>query len=165
MPRVEADAHIPLPPHQLWELMRNTFLRPRWDLSVREVVRDDGTVPGTTTRLHYVAPLPLRLQWRWEGEYVSFQAPHTTSVRMVKGSLLRPFRSLVGTWLLRSEGDGTLLKIVVSFEPRFTFPFSGPLMVRYVRMILHKSLHSLRLLAVEWAENTGHADRKGAPYE
>ncbi len=160
MPKVEADTHIPLPPDQLWELMRDLTLRPRWDLTVREVVRDDGAVPGTTTRLYYVAPLPLRLRWRWEGEYVSFQAPHTTSVRMVRGSLFRPFRSLVGTWLLRSEGDGTLLKMVVSFEPRFTFPFLGPLMIRSVRMLLHKSLYRLRLLAVQWAEN-GHADQKG----
>ena len=145
--RVEAETHIPLSPSDLWELMRDVALRPHWDATVRSVVREDGDKEGMTTRLYYVAPLPLGFRWSWEGEYASFQPPHTSSVRMMKGSSLRPFKSLAGTWILRPDGEGTLLRIVVSFEPRLSFPFWRPVMTCYTRTLLLRSLHRLRMMA------------------
>ena len=155
MPRVQAESYIPIPPLALWELMRNLTLRPKWDASILQVSRDELNVGKASSHLHYVAPLMLGLQWKWEGEYVSFQAPTRTSIRMVKGSFFRPFRNLVGSWVLQPKGYGTQLKLVVSFEPRFRFPFWGPLMTSRLRSILQRSLKQLQLLTTKRGDTYG----------
>lgn len=95
--------------------------------------------------LRYAAPLALGMIWRWEGEYVTFDPPARSAVRMRHGSALRPFRKLAGSWTLRPDGEGTLLRISVQFEPRVRL-LEG-LMARRVSRITADSLVRLRRLA------------------
>ena len=142
--RAEAEAIIPLAPDELWELMRDVDRRPRWDASVKRVKRARPSPSEETERLYFTAPLFLGLTWSWEGEYVSFKGPQTSAVKMVKGSLLRPFSALVGTWLLAPREEGTNLRLIVSFKPRIGLPLSRILATYRVKTILARTLRDLR---------------------
>ena len=146
MHRVEETIVVPLECLCTWELMRDLELRPGWDATIVQVRREAISPGGATIHLYYTAPLFLGLSWRWEGEYVSFQAPFHTAVRMVWGSMLRPFKSLVGTWRLQSHGKGTQVSLIVSFEPRWPLPFLGRIMGRRMRRLLARSLVHLRAI-------------------
>ncbi len=149
MAKVAQSAHIPLAPVRLWELMRDLDRRPQWDPSVRELTRAARLVPDGATILHYTAPLALGLTWRWEGEYVTFDPPERSAVRMLHGSALRPFRQLAGSWTLTPDGPGTLLRISVQFEPRLRL-LEG-LLARRVSKIVDDSLARLGRLAAGFA--------------
>jgi len=145
MAKVTQSAHIPLAPVRLWTLMCDLERRPQWDRSVRELTREARLDPAGDTVLRYTAPLALGLTWRWEGEYVTFDPPARSAVQMLHGSALRPFRQLAGSWTLRPDGQGTLLRISVRFEPRLRL-LEG-LMARRVSTITADSLVRLRRLA------------------
>jgi hypothetical protein len=147
MAKVAQSAHSPLAPARLWALMRDLERRPQWDRSVCELTREARLVPNGATILQYTAPLALGLTWRWEGGYVTFDPPARSSVRMLRGSALRPFRQLAGSWTLRPDGQGTLLRISVQFEPRLRL--LEALVARRVSKITSDSLVRLGRLAAD----------------
>lgn len=147
MPKVVRSAQIPLPPDKLWTIMRDVNMRPRWDVSVCRLEREDGSNVNATTLLRYTAPLMLGLTWRWEGEYSSYNPPERSAVRMQWGSMFRPFRKLAGSWILTPDEQGTLLKITVQFEPRIAL-FEG-LVTRRVSRVTTESLIRLRQLTMD----------------
>lgn len=149
MPRIEETIVVPLSPMETWELMRNLELRPRWDVTIRQVSRRTVSSSDDTLRLYYTAPLFLGLCWCWEGEYISYQPPYRTAVSMYRGSYLRPFKRLVGTWILESFGEVTQVRMIVSFEPRLPLPFLGKIMGYRMRRLLARSLLALRVLGTD----------------
>lgn len=149
MAKVVRSTHIPLPPDQLWDIMRDVNTRPRWDVSVCRLEREDGVDTNGAAILRYTAPLVLGLTWRWDGEYISYHPPERSAVRMQWGSMFRPFRQLAGSWILTPDEQGTLLKITVQFEPRIRL-LEG-LMTRRVSRVATESLTRLRQLTVNSA--------------
>lgn len=152
MPKVEEQIIIAAPLDAVWELVRDTARRPQWDRSVRSVVRIEGGDPADT-RFYYVAPLALGLTWRWEGKYAVFHDHKRAAVQLVRGSLLRPFKRLAGTWLLAPHDRGTLLTMTINFEPRLSA--LGGFMAWRVRRILRQSLTNLKGIAEEELGNRG----------
>ena len=140
MRRVQENRIIPIPPMQTWDLMRNLDLRPKWDRTILSVSRDEEF-------LYYVAPALLGLHWLWKGEYITFEPPLRSAVRMAWGSRLRPFKYLVGSWILRPRESVTDLTMIVSFEPRLPLPMLGRIMEMRVKSLLKKSLSNLSNLA------------------
>ena len=147
MPKVVRSAQIPLPPDKLWTIMRDVNMRPRWDVSVCRLEREDGADVTATAILRYTAPLMLGLTWRWQGEYSSYNPPERSAVRMQWGSMFRPFRKLAGSWILTPDEQGTLLKITVQFEPRIAL-FEG-LVTRRVSRVTTESLIRLQQLTMD----------------
>ena len=70
---------------------------------------------------------------------------------MVSGSIIRPFKSLVGTWIITPSGMNTMLTMNISFEPRFPIPLLGMFMKRRVKKLLRKSLSAFSKVAAEHA--------------
>ena len=149
MPRIEEAIVVPLSAVETWELMRNLELRPSWDVTILQVSRHTVGSSDDTLRLYYTAPLFLGLNWSWEGEYISYQPPSRTAVRMHRGSFFRPFKRLVGTWILESIGEVTQVRMIVSFEPRLPLPFLGKIMGYRMRRLLGRSLLALRVLGTD----------------
>tara|TARA_B100001146_G_C16102588_1_gene400073 strand:+ start:77 stop:553 length:477 start_codon:yes stop_codon:yes gene_type:complete len=141
MDRVQDSQLIPVHPEDTWNLIRDLELRPIWDETVSQVRRDGNF-------LYYVAPLFIGLNWYWTGEYVTFDPPNRSAIKMVSGSSNRPFKSLVGTWIITPSDQNTLLSMNISFEPRFPIPLLGLFMRRRVKKLLRKSLSQLSDLAV-----------------
>ena len=133
MYRVQDSELIPVPVEDAWALMRNLSLRPVWDATVRKVDRDENF-------LYYTAPFFMGLNWHWIGEYITFDPPNRSAIRMVSGSINRPFKSLVGTWIITPSTINTILTMNISFEPRIPIPLLGILMKRRVKKLIRKSL-------------------------
>ena len=133
MYRVQDSEFIPMHPEDTWNLIRDLELRPIWDETVSKVQRDDKF-------LYYVAPLFMGLNWYWQGEYVTFDPPNKSAIKMFSGSANRPFKTLVGTWIISPSDEHSLLSMNISFEPRFPIPFIGLFMRRRVKKLLRKSL-------------------------
>ena len=144
MAKVEERIVIRVPVDRLWDLVRDPARRPQWDRSVQSVQRLESADP-LEARFFYVAPLALGLTWRWEGRYAVFHDHKRAAVQMERGSLLRPFRRLAGTWLLAEHSQGTLLTMNVNFEPRLRI--MGPFVARRVQRVLRQSLARLKVLA------------------
>ncbi len=126
-----------------WNLIRDLSLRPVWDQTVSKVDRDENL-------LYYVAPLFLGLSWYWTGEYITFEPPNRSAIRMIYGSITRPFKSLVGTWIITPRDDrNAMLTMNISFEPRIPIPLLDILMRGRVKKLLRKSLSKLSHLASE----------------
>ena len=144
MHRVQDSELITISAEDTWNLIRDLNVRPIWDETVSKVERDDNF-------LYYVAPLLMGFKWYWKGEYITFDPPSRSAIRMVSGSIIRPFKSLVGTWIITPSGMNTMLTMNISFEPRFPIPLLGMLMKRRVKKLLRKSLSAFSKVAAEHA--------------
>ena len=150
MPRVARSIDVSLSPECTWDLMTDLNLRPCWDESILEVQRGKLDHHRYSEGLSYKAPLLGWVSWHWEGVYASFDPPYRSAVRMVWGSRLKPFRTLVGTWLLSGHGSGTNVRMIVSFEPRVQLPVLGKVMGYMVKAVLARSLNNLRNLSIDY---------------
>ena len=143
MQRIQDSELIPMSAEDTWNLIRDLSLRPVWDQTVSKVDRDENL-------LHYVAPLFLGLSWYWTGEYITFEPPNRSAIKMIYGSITRPFKSLVGTWIVTPRDDrNAMLTMNISFEPRIPIPLLDILMRGRVKKLLRKSLSKLSSLASE----------------
>jgi ribosome-associated toxin RatA of RatAB toxin-antitoxin module len=147
MAKVTHSTYIPLAPDKLWNLMCDLDQRPKWDPSVLTLKREGEGTPHRQPTLYYTAPLAFGLTWSWEGEYVVLDPPEQSAVRMRRGSFLRPFRQLAGSWRLTPDGSGTKLQIIVNFEPRVAL--LAPLMARRVSKVTTESLRRLAALGTD----------------
>ena len=143
MQRIQDSELIPMNAEDTWNLIRDLSLRPVWDQPVSKVDRDENL-------LHYVAPLFLGLSWYWTGEYITFEPPNRSAIKMIYGSVTRPFKSLVGTWIVTPRDDrNAMLTMNISFEPRIPIPLLDIFMRGRVKKLLRKSLSKLSSLASE----------------
>ena len=143
MQRIQDSELIPMNAEDTWNLIRDLSLRPVWDQTVSKVDRDENL-------LHYVAPLFLGLSWYWTGEYITFEPPNRSAIKMIYGSITRPFKSLVGTWIVTPRDDrNAMLTMNISFEPRIPIPLLDIFMRGRVKKLLRKSLSKLSSLASE----------------
>ena len=79
----------------------------------------------------------------WEGRYVVYDPPRRSAVQMVRASRLSPVRRLAGTWVVRTEDDGSYVEMIVQFESRL--PFVTELLSRRIKKVLERSLIQLEL--------------------
>ena len=149
MPRIERDIVVPLNLLDTWDLMSNVELRPIWDATIIQVIKSTDVSNSAVVKLEYHAPLIFGLRWKWEGAYVSYQPPERTAVRMMWGSIFRPFKSLVGTWALDDVGASTQVRIIVNFEARWPIPLLDIFMTLRMNRLLRRSLHALRQLTLD----------------
>lgn len=140
MYRIEDSELIPMSAEDTWNLIRDLSIRPAWDKTVRKVERDENV-------LYYTAPLFMGLEWHWIGEYITFDPPNRSAIKMVSGSFSRPFKNLVGTWIVTPSNMNTILTMNISFEPRIPIPLLGILMRRRVKKLVRKSLSRLSKIA------------------
>gem|GEM_PF-1164377 len=140
MYRIQESEIIPISNDNTWDLMRDLDLRPQWDSTVSHVSRDEQF-------LYYTAPLISGFSWHWIGEYITFEPPTRSAVKMISGSLHRPFANLIGSWILKPHGSETLLTMNISFEPRLNLPFLPAIMGRRIRRLTVESMSKLASLA------------------
>ena len=108
-----------------------------WDTFLKKAELIEGmTKAGKGVKAYCVAKNGLGM----ETEYVSFNRPKVTSVKMTKGPFL--FKTFLGSWTFKElKQDLTEVTFLYSFELRF--PFS--LMTYYIKRNLQKNVRQ-RLL-------------------
>ena len=88
-------------PAQLFALTQDYSRRLEWDPFLKEAYLLDGaTETGVGVRANCVAKSGLAM----ETEYISFNPPQTTAVKMTKGPWF--IESFSGSWRFREEGEG-----------------------------------------------------------
>lgn len=91
--------------------------RLKWDTFLKRAELTEGaTAAGKDVKAYCVAKNGLGM----ETEYVSFNRPKATAIRMIKGPFL--FRSFLGSWTFKEqEPQKTEVIFLYSFELRFPF--------------------------------------------
>ena len=87
-----------------------------WDIFLKRAELIEGAKAGKGVRAYCVAKNGLGM----ETEYVSFNRPTVTAVRMTKGPFL--FKTFLGLWTFKKFTQGiTEVTFLYSFELRFPF--------------------------------------------
>jgi len=105
-------------PEAIFDLTQNYDRRLDWDtFLVKAQLIEGASAAGKGVRACCVAHNGLAM----ETEYVSFNRPKVTAIKMTKGPHL--FKSFHGSWVFKPEGEGkTCVTFLYAFK--FRFPFS-----------------------------------------
>lgn len=118
MARIEVSIDIAAPRTDVFRFCHNLNHRPEWDERVIGV--------------ELITPAPLRrgsliridvgrsgeFQFTWEGEYVSYQLPSSSTVNVIDAAPSSSFKTGTEHWDFSQTANGTHLSIVWEYEPR-----------------------------------------------
>lgn len=104
-------------PEDVFDFTQDYTARLRWDSFLKRAeLMNDATVADKGVRAYCVAKNGLGMVT----EYVSFNRPKATAVKMISGPFL--FRSFAGSWSFKPQNDDrTQVIFLYSFELRFPF--------------------------------------------
>jgi ribosome-associated toxin RatA of RatAB toxin-antitoxin module len=78
-----------------------------------------------------------------ETEYVSFNRPKTTAIKMTRGPFF--FKTFLGSWMFKDVGDGqTEVTFLYSFQLTFPFNLVTPIIKNNLRRNVRKRLLDLK---------------------
>lgn len=81
-----------------------------------------------------------------ETEYVTFNRPKATAIKMTKGPFM--FKSFLGSWVFRESGhQQTEVTFIYSFQLRFPFSLVVPFIKNSLRRNVRKRLDDLKMCA------------------
>jgi ribosome-associated toxin RatA of RatAB toxin-antitoxin module len=112
-----------------------------WDSFLKKADLIEGaTTAGKGVKAHCVAKNGLGMVT----EYVSFNKPRATAIKMTKGPLM--FKSFSGSWTFKEiQTDLTEVIFLYSFRLRFPFNLAKRLIKRYLRSNVRKRLEDLKI--------------------
>lgn len=118
MPRIEEQIDVAAPPTALFRLCHDAARRPEWDERVVsvELLTPQPTRAGTLLVIdarHSNGPV-----FSWEAEYVSFQFPSRSELRVIDAAPSAWFSASREEWQFSSVGDGARFTLVWDYEPR-----------------------------------------------
>jgi uncharacterized protein YndB with AHSA1/START domain len=133
MPMVESHATVAAPPADVFAFLHDPAQRPVWDVSV-DLCNLEGEAVAAGSRLHLRG---RRKAPSWVGEYVEFDPPRRSVLRLVDGVGM-PFSDYRQTVEVAADGGGAAVRIRLDYAVR------GPLVLieRFtVRGRLARALH------------------------
>jgi ribosome-associated toxin RatA of RatAB toxin-antitoxin module len=87
-----------------------------------------------------------------ETEYVTFNRPKTTAIKMTKGPYL--FKSFLGSWVFNESGPSqTEVTFLYSFKLRFPFSLIVAVIKNNFRRNVRKRLNDLKICAEKGFDN------------
>jgi ribosome-associated toxin RatA of RatAB toxin-antitoxin module len=128
-------------PEALFALTQDYGRRLEWDPFLKEARLVGGAAEsGVGVRAYCVARSGLAM----ETEYVSFQPPRVTAVKMTRGPWI--IESFAGSWRFVPEGDATrvIFKYQVRARPRWLALLLTPLLTRVFAHDVRKRLAGLK---------------------
>jgi len=117
---------------QIFHFTQDYDRRLSWDTFLTQAYLINGaTEADTGVKAYCVAKNGLGM----ETEYVSFQPPKVTAIKMTKGPYL--FRSFLGSWTFKKRADNeTEVVFLYAFSLRFPFNMMG----RMIKMVLQNNV-------------------------
>jgi hypothetical protein len=121
MARIEASIEIAAPRIDVFRFCHNLDRRSEWDERVVDV--------------EWITPLPVhrgslirvdagrsgRFQFTWEAEYISYQLPSGSTIRVIDAAPSSPFKSGTEDWEFSQTAHGTRFTVVWEYQPRGFF--------------------------------------------
>ncbi len=113
------------PQAKVFEYLHDPAARGSWDAAV-DLSRLEGDRVAAGARLHLRG---RRTAPSWVGEYVAYQPPRRSELRLVEGVGM-PFRSFSQTIELRRSGGGTEVLLRTAYEPAGPMRLLEPIILR-----------------------------------
>ncbi|HJP62191.1 MAG TPA: SRPBCC family protein [Mucilaginibacter sp.] len=131
------------PPPFVFDYTQDYANRLSWDTFLKEAVLIDGAEQaGVGVKAWCVARNGLGM----ETEYVTFNRPKTTAIKMTKGPFM--FKSFLGSWVFRESGhQQTEVIFIYSFQLRFPFSLVKPFIKNNLQSNVRKRLSDLKMCA------------------
>lgn len=114
--------------------------RLKWDGFLKRAELIEGaTVAGKGAKAYCVAKNGLGMVT----EYITFNRPKVTAVKMTKGPFM--FKSFLGSWTFRAiDKNNTEITFLYSYQLRFPFNFFGSLIKKNLQNNVRKRLKCLK---------------------
>lgn len=137
--KITASIQIAATPEQVFDYTQDYGKRLSWDTFLK-VARLEGTgLAGQGVRAWCVSKHGLGM----ETEYVSYNRPKVTAVKMTKGPLM--FKTFAGSWKFdAAENAGTIVTFTYSWSLRFPFNLIGPLLFWVLLSNVEQRLRDLK---------------------
>ena len=127
-------------PAAVFDFTQDYASRLVWDTFLRKAVLVEGaTSAALGVKAYCVAKNGLGM----ETEYVSFNRPRVTAVKMTKGPFL--FSSFIGSWNFKELPEGaTEVTFLYSFGLRFPFTLVAPIIKQNLQSNVRQRLRDLK---------------------
>jgi len=127
-------------PEFVFDYTQDYTKRLAWDtFLIKADLINGATEAGVGVRAWCVARNGLGM----ETEYVSFNRPKTTAIKMTRGPFL--FKSFLGSWVFKATDTGqTEVTFLYSFQLRFPFNLLTPLIKANLRKNVRMRLSDLK---------------------
>jgi uncharacterized protein YndB with AHSA1/START domain len=100
-------------PTDVFAYMHDVAQRGHWD-GMADLVRLEGERPAPGVRLHFRG---RRTAPSWVGEFVTYDPPRTSVVRLVEGVGM-PFSDFRETIIVTPAGGGSQVELAIEYTPR-----------------------------------------------
>jgi uncharacterized protein YndB with AHSA1/START domain len=100
-------------PADVFAYLHDPKARARWD-GMSDLVRLEADAPATGVRVHFRG---RRTAPSWVGEYVAYEPPRRSVIRLVEG-IGMPFSEFTETIAVKPEGGGSRVQMTVEYSPR-----------------------------------------------
>ncbi len=118
MARIEESVEIAAAPANVFRFCHEPEKRPDWDERVTrvELLTSKPVRQGTLVRFD-IGQAGGAL-FSWDGEYVRFQYPLGSTVRVLDAAPSSPFKSGTETWEFSATAMGTRVTVIWEYSPR-----------------------------------------------
>lgn len=128
MPLIELERRVQAPVKIVWEVLTDHRAYVRWaGVDEATLEREGKDDPNGQGALRHLRKGPVHIR----EEIVASEAPRSFSYTVVSGP---PVRDYLASVSLAAEGEATLVRWTVRFEPKV--PLTGPLMKPVVRKVI-----------------------------
>lgn len=119
-------------PHEAFDYTQDYKNRLTWDTFLKKADLINGAnEAGKGVKAYCVAKNGLGM----ETEYVSFNRPKVTAIKMTKGPYM--FKSFLGSWTFK-EVENKLTEVIFLYSFQLRFPFN--LVYKFIERILRKNV-------------------------
>ena len=118
MARIEESIEIAASPADVFRFCHEPGKRPDWDMRVTrvELLTSKPVRQGTLVRVD--AGRAGEVLFSWDGEYIGFQYPISSTVKVLDAAPSSPFKSGNETWQFTALGGETHLTVIWEYTPR-----------------------------------------------
>jgi ribosome-associated toxin RatA of RatAB toxin-antitoxin module len=127
-------------PAQVFDFTQDYTKRLQWDTFLKKADLIDGaTMAGKGVKALCVARNGLSMTT----EYVTFNRPEVTAIKMTKGPFM--FKAFLGSWRFKSQNNGsTQVIFLYSFQLRFPFLLAGKFIKANLQQNVRQRLRDLK---------------------
>lgn len=118
MVRIEESIQIETSPTDVFNLCHDLARRTEWD---ERVVGVEMITPAPIRRASLIridAGRAGQFLFTWEGEYINYQFPSSSTLKVIDAAPSSPFKAGTESWEFSRSGGGTQFSLTWEYQPR-----------------------------------------------
>ena len=121
MARIEEHIEISASPSTVFRFCHDVARRPDWDERVMRVKLLSSKPVRQGTLFRVDAGSSGKFLFSWDAEYIEFQFPHNSKLRVIDAAPSSPFSAGSESWQFSLVGGSTRFTLVWDYQPRGFF--------------------------------------------